>query len=226
MERVNWHDAVEFCDRLSLYSRSKYRLPSEAEWEYACRAGTTTPFYFGEKITPDVANYKGGCLESTTEVGRYPANAFGLCDMHGNVFEWCADIDHGNYECAPADGSAWLEDGNDEYRILRGGSWDYDSQWCRSGCRLIENPSVTKKEFGFRVVREEISHEEWEQQQVDLDWQEKKKRYYSLGFSDKEILLIEVALRICAKYLPTEFKEAKEKFNSMIKTRFLNHEAP
>ncbi|MFM6071877.1 MAG: formylglycine-generating enzyme family protein, partial [Dolichospermum sp.] len=119
VERVSWHDAVEFCARLSNHSQRPYRLPSEAEWEYACRAGTITPFHFGETITTELANYngnntygdgpKGVYRGETTEVGSFKiANEFGLYDMHGNVWEWCQDDWHNNYEGAPTDGSAWI----------------------------------------------------------------------------------------------------------------------
>ena len=113
VEQVSWKDAVEFCARLSQLTNREYRLPSEAEWEYACRAGTTTPFYFGETITSKLANYcanstyaeeaKGEYRKATTPVGQFPPNAYGLYDMHGNVLEWCADSWHENYEGAPTD---------------------------------------------------------------------------------------------------------------------------
>ncbi len=135
VENVSWHDAVEFCDRLTLHTNRQYRLPTEAEWEYACRAGTTTPFHFGETIDTQLANYhgdrtygegsKGEYRKKTTPVNQFKgANAFGLVDMHGNVWEWCQDHWHGNYQDAPTDGSAWIEGGNSEYRVVRGGSWD------------------------------------------------------------------------------------------------------
>ena len=118
VEQVNWYKAVEFCQRLSKLTGRNYRLPSEAEWEYACRAGTTTPFHFGETITGELANYdasetygdesQGEYRQETTPVGQFSANAFGLYDMHGNVWEWCADEWHSNYENAPTDGTAWL----------------------------------------------------------------------------------------------------------------------
>ncbi|NCT52977.1 MAG: SUMF1/EgtB/PvdO family nonheme iron enzyme, partial [Microcystis aeruginosa G13-03] len=114
VEQVNWYDAIEFCARLSKLTGGEYRLPSEAEWEYACRAGTTTPFYFGETITGELANYNasntyadepnGEYRNETTRVGQFPPNAFGLYDMHGNVREWCADTWHDNYDGAPTDG--------------------------------------------------------------------------------------------------------------------------
>jgi formylglycine-generating enzyme required for sulfatase activity len=132
VERVNWHEAVEFCHRLSAHTKRPYRLPSEAKWEYACRAGTTSPFHFGETITTKLANYRGTDREdgewsgaygggplgeyrqATTPVDQFGvANAFGLCDMHGNVWEWCQDLWHENYRGAPTDGSAWLEAGDE-----------------------------------------------------------------------------------------------------------------
>nr|MDZ8016647.1 formylglycine-generating enzyme family protein [Nostoc sp. SerVER01] len=128
VESVSWYDAVEFCQRLTSHTTKQYRLPSEAEWEYACRAGTITPFHFGQTITTDVANYdgtddeeyrwsgsygwgpKGIFRNETTEVGSFGlANAFGLYDMHGNVWEWCLDDWHNNYEGAPTDGSPWFD---------------------------------------------------------------------------------------------------------------------
>jgi formylglycine-generating enzyme required for sulfatase activity len=133
VERISWYDAVEFCTRLSQKTGKTYRLPSEAEWEYACRAGTTTPFHFGATITTELANYngnstygsapKGKYREATTDVGTFPPNAFGLYDMHGNVWEWCADVWHDNYNGAPVNGSALNVGGDNSTRILRGGSW-------------------------------------------------------------------------------------------------------
>ncbi|WP_445252075.1 MULTISPECIES: SUMF1/EgtB/PvdO family nonheme iron enzyme [unclassified Microcoleus] len=132
VENVNWDQAVEFCQKLSEKTGKTYRLPAEAEWEYACRAGTTTPFYFGDTITPDLVNYdgnhpyggapKGLYRQQTTDVGSFPPNSFGLYDMHGNVWEWCSDKWHDNYNGAPTDGSSW-ETGTDNNRVLRGGSW-------------------------------------------------------------------------------------------------------
>ncbi|MCZ8127761.1 MAG: SAV_2336 N-terminal domain-related protein [Microcystis sp. LE19-114.1B] len=164
VERVNWYDAIEFCARLSkLKEGREYRLPSEAEWEYACRAGTTTPFYFGETITGELANYnasytyaeeaKGEYREETTPVGQFPPNAFGLYDMHGNVREWCADTWHDNYDGAPTDGSAWTEKGNDYRSPLRGGSWGYLPNYCRSAIRSLNYRRDIRLYYdGFRVV--------------------------------------------------------------------------
>ena len=162
VERVTWHDAMEFCARLSKLTGEEYRLPSEAEWEYACRAGTTTPFFFGESISADLANYnartvfgegaKGEYRQKTTPVGNFYANAFGLSDMHGNVWEWCLDHWHETYEGAPTDGSAWVTGGDEELRILRGGSW-YDSpRLCRSDYRYGDDPDIRDDPVGFRVV--------------------------------------------------------------------------
>jgi formylglycine-generating enzyme required for sulfatase activity len=170
VESVNWWDAVEFCDRLSQYTGREYRLPSEAEWEYACRAGTTTPFHFGETITTDLANYcgvdggtsykgfygrglKGEYREETTPVDHFGiANAFGLCEMHGNVWEWCLDHWHESYEGAPEDGSAWLSQDENSSRVLRGGSWHNYPGDCRSATRYGINPAFDYNDLGFRVV--------------------------------------------------------------------------
>ncbi|MEA5595700.1 SUMF1/EgtB/PvdO family nonheme iron enzyme [Rivularia sp. UHCC 0363] len=168
IEQVSWYDAVEFCDRLSQYTGKQYRLPSEAEWEYACRAGTTTPFHFGETITGELANYnanetyadesKGKYQNKTTTVGQFPPNAFGLYDIHGNVWEWCLDDYHENYEGAPIDGSAWSEtenqgDNDNHYQVLRGGSWYVDPAFCRSAFRNDSTSrDVINFPVGFRVV--------------------------------------------------------------------------
>ena len=136
VEQVNWFEAVEFCRRLSHHTGKRYGLPSEAQWEYACRAGTTTPFHFGDTLTAELANYdanstygdgpKGTYRQQTTEVGTFPANAWGLQDMHGNLWEWCEDHWHDSYDFAPEDDHPWLipAAGNDEKRLLRGGSWN------------------------------------------------------------------------------------------------------
>ncbi|MGF1522327.1 MAG: formylglycine-generating enzyme family protein [Leptolyngbyaceae cyanobacterium] len=170
VEQVFWDDAVEFCDRLTLQTNRQYRLPSEAEWEYACRSGTTTPFHFGATISTDYANYrgtdneeygwsgsygngpKGEYRETTTPVDFFEgANTFGLCDMHGNVWEWCQDPWHSNYEGAPLDGSAWLSSGDGENRVLRGGSWANYPRHCRSAYRNNDRPGYRNVYIGFRV---------------------------------------------------------------------------
>ncbi|TRU33571.1 MAG: TIR domain-containing protein [Microcystis aeruginosa Ma_MB_F_20061100_S20] len=164
VEQVNWYDAIEFCARLSKLTGREYRLPSEAEWEYACRAGTTTPFYFGETITGELANYNasntyadepnGEYRSETTPVGQFPPNAFGLYDMHGNVREWCADTWHDNYDGAPTDGSVWIENGNNNRSPLRGGSWGYNPTYCRSAIRYDYYFRRVNRinNYGFRVV--------------------------------------------------------------------------
>ncbi|MDE5082918.1 MAG: formylglycine-generating enzyme family protein, partial [Trichodesmium sp. St18_bin1] len=163
VEQVKWTEVVEFCERLSKLTGKDYRLPSEAEWEYACRAGTTTPFYFGETITTELVNYRGNNYTygnapkgeyrwQTIPVGQFPANAFGLYDMHGNVWEWCADEWHKNYAGAPTDGSAWLN-GNKDRSPLRGGSWAISPFDCRSAIRLYSyRRGVRNFTSGFRVV--------------------------------------------------------------------------
>ena len=160
VECVSWDNAVEFCSRISKKTGKTYRLPSEAEWEYACRAGTTTPFHFGETITTELVNYdgnstyssapKGEYREKTTDVGSFPANTFGLYDMHGNVHEWCQDNWHGNYEGAPTDGIAWVNDNNQ--RMLRGGSWSFNPWCCHCAYRNWFVRGCKDKNIGFRVV--------------------------------------------------------------------------
>ena len=161
VERVSWNDAVEFCKKLSQKTRRTYRLPSEAEWEYACRAGTTTPFHFGETITSGLVNYngnytyasasKGKYRQETTDVGNFPPNAFGLYDMHGTLWEWCQDALHGNYNGAPENGSAWSEN-NNRYRMQRGGSWLNNPVLCRSAFRSNDTHGNNFNGSGFRVV--------------------------------------------------------------------------
>lgn len=161
VERVSWNDAQEFCARLSRMANKTYRLPSEAEWEYACRGGTTTPFYCGETISTDLANYngnytygqgqKGQFREKTTEVGIFPANPFGLYDMCGNVWEWCEDGWHENYINPPIDGSAWTSLSSED-KLLRGGSWGDAPSYCRSACRYNYNPDRSYSYLGFRLV--------------------------------------------------------------------------
>jgi formylglycine-generating enzyme required for sulfatase activity len=171
VERVSWYDAVEFCQRLTQETGRPYRLPTEAEWEFACRAGTNTPFHFGKTITTDLANYrgtdnetygwsgsygrgsKGEYREETTPVDHFQiANAYGLCDMHGNVWEWCLDHWHNNYEGAPTDGSAWLSDNENASRVIRGGSWSFNPRDCRSASRYLNDPGLDYDNIGFRVV--------------------------------------------------------------------------
>lgn len=163
VEQVSWYDAIEFCQRLAAHSGLTYRLPSEAEWEYACRGGTSTPFHFGETMTTDLANFdgrypynngpRGEMRGETTPIGHFGiANHFGLCDMHGNVYEWCADTWHINYVGAPKDGSAWLEKSDQTRRVRRGGSWKNHPKTCRSASRKDALPESTQNHIGFRVA--------------------------------------------------------------------------
>lgn len=177
VEQVSWEDTIEFCVRLSVLTGRQYRLPSEAEWEYACRAGTKTPFHFGETITTDLANYSGVNWEydsrlcskgfygkgptgsdrrETTEVGSFGVtNAFGLYDMHGLVREWCADSWHDSYENAPTTGVAWVaNDTETTQRVLRGGSWNSGPRTCRSAFRSRADAGSNLYDIGFRVVCE------------------------------------------------------------------------
>ena len=163
VECVLWEDAIEFCQRLSQRFGRTHTLPSEAQWEYACRAGTSTPFHFGTTLTPDLANYDGNYSygdgpegvdrHKTTAVASFPANPWGLYDMHGNVWEWCLDQWHANYQGAPADGSAWLDSdvNKDNKRLLRGGSWYGEPRSCRSACRGYVRPVNRHGIIGFRV---------------------------------------------------------------------------
>ncbi|MBI5761004.1 MAG: formylglycine-generating enzyme family protein [Planctomycetales bacterium] len=170
VENVSWYDAEEFCRKLSELPLEKtasrtYRLPMEAEWEYACRAGTTTPFHFGGVNNGREANIdgkgpygttiKGPYLQHTTEVGSYPANAFGLCDLHGNVWEWCLDgYDAASYQpfrsrmavdpTEPSTGSS--------VRVLRGGSCNFSGVNARAANRLRNSPASRNYDVGFRVV--------------------------------------------------------------------------
>jgi len=180
VERVSWEDCIEFCLRLSQASGKLYRLPSEAEWEYACRAGTTTPFHFGPTLSPQVANYdgnytygqgkKGEYRKKTVQVGSLNTpNPWGLYDMHGNVWEWCLDDWHGNYQGVPTDGRAWIDNDNHSQnnkdwlkgllnnkstsnKLLRGGSWLSNPERCRSANRYYRTRDYKYYRIGFRVV--------------------------------------------------------------------------
>jgi len=160
---ITWAEAMAFCERLKLRTEKNYALPSEAQWEYACRAGTTSPFHFGATISPELANYDGTTAygegptgtyrEQTTDVASFSANAWGLHDMHGNVWEWCEDHWHDSYEGAPTDGSAWVDAHaqEDERRLLRGGSWFDVPHGCRSAGRYWYLPDIHFQGRGFRV---------------------------------------------------------------------------
>jgi formylglycine-generating enzyme required for sulfatase activity len=163
VERVSWEDAMEFCHRLSQRTGRRYSLPSEAQWEYACRAGTSTPFHYGDTLRTDLANYdgnrtylngpKGKYRQQTTPVAHFPANAWGLHDMHGNVWEWCADQGHRTYTGAPDDGRPWIDKKSDwnRPRLLRGGSWILYPGGCRSAFRSNHHPGNRNDYVGFRV---------------------------------------------------------------------------
>ncbi|MGD1703681.1 formylglycine-generating enzyme family protein [Dapis sp. BLCC M229] len=138
VEKVNWHKAREFCKKLSGKIGKTYTLPNESQWEYACRAGTTTPFYFGSSISPSLVSYSN----YVCDVGSFPPNAFGLYDMYGNVLEWCQDVWHDNYNRAPNDCSAWETGGIT--KIIRGG-------W-KSAMRFDHNAEFSGKDLGFRII--------------------------------------------------------------------------
>ncbi|AFY39965.1 Sulphatase-modifying factor protein [[Leptolyngbya] sp. PCC 7376] len=186
VEQVSWLDAKEFCARLNQRTKGKnYRFPSEAEWEYACRATTKMPpnppvgdggviqiwnqkyhkpFSFGKTLTSEIANYRanytygrgieGEYRQKTTPVGSFPANDFGLSDMHGNVGEWCEDDWHGDYKNAPTDGSVWLDETDDEDtpKVIRGGDWYSNPRYCRSACRINYSRVFRDFDIGFRVA--------------------------------------------------------------------------
>jgi formylglycine-generating enzyme required for sulfatase activity len=167
VEQVSWEDAIEFCARLSKHTKRQYRLPTEAEWEYACRAGTTSPFHFGEILFPDYSNYRSNVgnhetifqeirivnrQESTPVTYFDVANMHGLCDMHGNIWEWCQDCWHNNYVGAPSDGTAWANKNDGSSHIVRGGSWLNLPRDCRSAARDFSKSDSTTYSVGFRIV--------------------------------------------------------------------------
>jgi eukaryotic-like serine/threonine-protein kinase len=168
VECVSWLDAMEFCQKLSKITSREYTLPSESQWEYACRGNVKKSFSFGDIITTDVVNYngnytygispKGVYREQTTDVGTFPANDFGLHDMHGNVWEWCLDDWHDSYKRAPNDGSPWLDKNSVSGtsvlsdKVLRGGAWDDYPSNCRSANRYGNSRGYRNVKHGFRVV--------------------------------------------------------------------------
>ncbi|MEM9089403.1 MAG: formylglycine-generating enzyme family protein [Cyanobacteria bacterium P01_F01_bin.53] len=169
VEQVSWHEASEFCDRLAQYTGRPYRLPTEAEWEYACRAGTTTPFYFGKLMSTEVANFKGTSeknllytdranniyRQSTVAVDHFGiANRFGLSDMHGNVWEWCQELwsESHNPNQTRTKKSAVTHQSSEEYRMARGGSWYSTPERCRSASRFHFPSTVGHHDVGFRVA--------------------------------------------------------------------------
>jgi eukaryotic-like serine/threonine-protein kinase len=166
VENVSWQQAKAFCRKLSLKTGKTYTLPSESQWEYACRAGTTTPFSFGATITTEVANYeseyayanapKGTYRRETTEVDKFPPNAFGLYDLHGNVSEWCEDTWSKNYQNAPIDGKARTKGNYPDKRVFRGGSWYDNPGSCRSAFRYAWVTDDVSSTIGFRIVHQII----------------------------------------------------------------------
>ncbi len=178
MINVSWDDARAYVRWLARKTGRDYRLPSESEWEYAARAGTTTAFHFGDRISPSQANYDGsysyspktrpsgtrfltrarnlgrakGRYRATVAVGSFPANAFGLHDVHGNVWEWVEDCWNGSYGGAPSDGNAWTT-GDCDSRVLRGGSWNYDPWNLRAASRVKYHSGIRLYGDGFRIAR-------------------------------------------------------------------------
>ena len=161
VENVSWEDCQAFCTKLSESDGKRYVLPSEAEWEYACRAGTTTPFHFGETLSTDQANYNGNYLynggekgidrKQTTVVGSFPPNAWGLFDLHGNVWEWCQD-EYRRYEELDDKNTLGTENTNEISRVLRGGTWYSHPRYCRSAYCGMFAPSTRLDNVGFRVA--------------------------------------------------------------------------
>jgi formylglycine-generating enzyme required for sulfatase activity len=166
VEAVSWEDAIEFCRQLSELPGERaasrvYRLPSEAEWEFACRAGTETPFHYGGRLTGAEAKFNANFPYGTrrvvylpygpTDVGSYSANSFGLHDMHGSVWEWCADwYDPNYYTDSPLDDPTGPTEG--KYRVIRGGGWDYGAGVCRAASRYRRPPGFRYSLLGFRVA--------------------------------------------------------------------------
>jgi formylglycine-generating enzyme required for sulfatase activity len=187
VDNVSWNDAIEFCNRLSQRTGRAYTLPSEAQWEFACRAGSPDAFTFGATLAPTLANVRwpadteisapGRHQRQTTPVGMYPANAWGLHDMHGNVGEWCFDHWRERDEVAAADDAPWLMKDDREQlreRVIRGGSWNSEAIHCRSASRTSGAPLLQDMKVGFRVVcLPYLSTEEVTQQTGD--WFESKR---------------------------------------------------
>ena len=162
-ECISWGDTQIFCDELSKRVGRRVRLPSEAEWEYACRAGTDTAFSTGETLEPTEANFNAGSAAGETptgpvterpiDVGSFKPNAFGIYDMHGNVSEWCADVFHDSYEGAPTDGSAWTSGGdNPDIHVYRGGAYNNDASSCRSSMRFAADSNTRVGTVGLRLA--------------------------------------------------------------------------
>ena len=162
VESVSWLEAKEFCARLSAHTGRQYRLPTEAEWEYACRSNTQSPFAYGATLTSKLADYAStypyaleigaAYRKETTNVGSFMPNAFGIYDLHGNVREWCADSWHENYHGAPNNSKAWNKGSNKAWRTLRGGSWANKPSHCRSAHRSGYPEDLLNRAIGFRVA--------------------------------------------------------------------------
>ncbi len=166
VEQITWQEADLFCQQLSELTKRTYRLPTEAEWEYACRAGTTTPFCFGDTLTTEIANFFAdfSFTENFEENYRnipvaadsFWPNAFGLYNMHGNVHEWCSDDYHDSYNGAPSDANQWVSNKANASKVMRGGSWFNDTPVCRSAARDKNTQEGRSNSFGFRVVCEPL----------------------------------------------------------------------
>lgn len=166
IEQIRWRDAEDFCKKLSKNSGLSLRLPSESEWEYACRGRTITPFSCGPTLTTDLANFVGEGYRfaqeppgiyrhGTTDVGSFPPNAYGLYDMHGNLWEWCADVWHPDYVGGPTTHNAW-QGTETEYRVARGGSWHEPPHHCRSATRLRVRALDREEFIGMRVAMDHL----------------------------------------------------------------------
>lgn len=170
VENISWFEAQAFCRRLSHTIGRVCYLPRERQWEYACRAGTTGPFHFGATLSTDLANYcgehryrnepAGPYRHTTTPVGRFAPNDFGLFDLHGNLWEWCADAWHEDYTGALGDGRSWTTRGDDHLRVIRGGSWHDVPGACRSAARAQFSPDGGDDLVGFRVFADIVPADE------------------------------------------------------------------
>ena len=166
VENVTWKDAMEFCKRLNQLPEEKakgyvYRLPTEAEWEYACRAGASqySRYHFvGDTIHSGLANFFETGRKQTTEVGSYVPNAFGLYDMHGNVWEWCLDGKREYQDRAENNPQGSMDEG--AYRVIRGGSWDNARSYCTASCRFMNSSDFRCPGIGFRVLRVSVGDAE------------------------------------------------------------------
>ena len=154
VENISWLEAQDFCQKLAAKTQHLYRLPSESEWEYACRAGTNTAYHFGDSPTElaDYAWFVDNANKRSHPVGAKVPNPWGLSEMHGGIWEWCEDVWHDNFNGAPADGSAWVLDGYTSRRVRRGGSWSNEAKLCRSASREWHWQSDRYNDIGFRVV--------------------------------------------------------------------------